>query len=99
MHLPPMRTQMSHHIMLLLCAAATAACASPISRPKSPPAKPIRALLVLGGCCHDYPAQQEILTKGISARANVVWTVAYDPDTGTSHKNPIYDNPDWAKGF
>src|SRR5207248_11144071 len=48
---------------------------------------------------HDYAAQKEILTKGISDRANVLWTVAYDPDTGTTHKNPIYDNADWAKGY
>src|SRR5690242_7512044 len=41
--------------------------------------KPIRALLVLGGCCHDYREQQQILTKGISARANVQWTISYDP--------------------
>jgi type 1 glutamine amidotransferase len=62
-------------------------------------AKPIRALLVIGGCCHDYAKQKDILTQGISARANVVWTVAYDPDKTTSHKNPVYDNPSWAQGF
>jgi type 1 glutamine amidotransferase len=61
--------------------------------------KPIRALLVLGGCCHDYEKQKDLLTKGISARANVEWAVAYDPDKGTSHRNPIYNNADWAKGF
>jgi type 1 glutamine amidotransferase len=63
------------------------------------PAKPIRALLVIGGCCHDYKKQKDILTTGISARANVEWTVSYDPDTGTKHLNPVYNNPDWAKGF
>src|SRR5947209_1092895 len=61
--------------------------------------KPIRALLVIGGCCHDYARQKDILTKGIAARALVKWTVAYDPDTSTTHKNPAYDNPDWAKNF
>jgi type 1 glutamine amidotransferase len=61
--------------------------------------KPIRALLVLGGCCHDYAKQKDILTKGISARANVQWVIAYDPDTGTKHLNPVYEKPDWAKGF
>ena len=65
----------------------------------SPPAKPIRALLVIGGCCHDYGKQKDILPKGISARANVEWTVAYDPDTSTHHLNPVYKDPDWAKGF
>ncbi len=63
------------------------------------PPKPIKALLVLGGCCHDYARQKDLLTRGISARAHVEWTVAYDPDKGTRHKNPVYDNPDWARGF
>ena len=61
--------------------------------------RPIRALLVIGGCCHDYKAQQRIITEGVSARADVQWTISYDPDKGTRHKNPVYDNPDWAKGF
>jgi type 1 glutamine amidotransferase len=61
--------------------------------------KPVRALLVLGGCCHDYQAQQHILKDGISARAHVEITVSYDPDKGTRHLNPVYENADWAKGF
>ena len=61
--------------------------------------KPIRALLVAGGCCHDYKRQKDILTEGISARANVEWVIAYDPDGGTSHLNPVYEKDDWAKGF
>ena len=61
--------------------------------------KPIRALLVLGGCCHDYKEQQQILTRGISARANVQGAVSYDPDTGTKHLNPWYEKDDSAKGF
>jgi type 1 glutamine amidotransferase len=83
-------------IAFALLAGALAAVA-PAS--DTPPAKPIRALLVIGGCCHDYPKQKDILPKGISARANVEWTVAYDPDTGQGHLNPVYKNPDWAKGF
>ena len=61
--------------------------------------KPIRALLVAGGCCHDYKRQKDILTEGVSARANVQWTVAYDPDGSTSHLNPLFRQDDWAKGF
>ena len=67
--------------------------------PAADDTKPVRALLVIGGCCHDYKKQQEILTKGISARANVQWAIAYDPDTGTKHLNPWYEKQDWAKGF
>lgn len=61
--------------------------------------KPIRALLVLGGCCHDYKQQQTLLTKGLSARANIQWKISYDPDTGTRHLNPWYEKEDWARGF
>jgi type 1 glutamine amidotransferase len=64
---------------------------------------PIRALLVTGGCCHDYAKQKDIITKGISARANVEWTISYDPTpnprTATSDLNPIYKNEDWSKGY
>ena len=27
--------------------------------------KPLRALLVIGGCCHDYAAQKDILKAGL----------------------------------
>jgi type 1 glutamine amidotransferase len=64
-----------------------------------PAARPVRALLVIGGCCHDYSKQKDILAKGIAARANVEVTIAYDKDTGTKHLNPVYANVDWAKDF
>lgn len=60
---------------------------------------PVKALLVLGGCCHDYARQKDLITKGVSARANVSWVIAYDPDTTTKHLNPVYAKDDWAKGF
>lgn len=62
-------------------------------------AEPIRALLVLGGCCHDYATQQTLISEGISKRANVQWSIAYDTDKGTKHLNPVYETDDWAKGF
>jgi putative membrane-bound dehydrogenase-like protein len=61
--------------------------------------KPIRALLVTGGCCHDYSRQKLILTKGISARANVVWTVVQQGGTGTNVQIPLYQDRNWAEGF
>ncbi|MFO0804757.1 MAG: ThuA domain-containing protein [Gemmataceae bacterium] len=81
-------------IALLVAAAISLSPA-----PAAEDAKPIRALLVLGGCCHDYKKQQDLITKGVSARANVQWAIAYDPDTGTKHLNPWYEKEDWAKGF
>ena len=61
--------------------------------------KPIKALLVIGGCCHDYAAQQKIITEGISARTKVEWTIAYDPTSSTDQLNPVYKKADWHKGF
>ena len=61
--------------------------------------KPLRALLVLGGCCHEYDKQKDILEAGIEARAHVDVIVAYDPDRSTRHLNPIYESADWHAGF
>ena len=83
--------------LLFVLACAVSRPGTTGSRPGA--TQPIRALLVVGGCCHDYAHQKDILTQGISRRANVEWTIAYDPDTTTRHLNPVYDNPDWAKGF
>jgi type 1 glutamine amidotransferase len=85
--------------MIRAILAATAACVLLTTARADDADKPIRALLVLGGCCHDYAKQKDILTKGISARANVQWAIAYDPDTGTKHLNPVYEKEDWYKGF
>ena len=65
----------------------------------SGPAKPLRALLILGGCCHDYAKQKDILKEGIEARAYVQVDIVYNPDTTTQARFDIYENADWAKGY
>lgn len=62
-------------------------------------ARPIRALLVTGGCCHDYDMQKLIIPRGVSARANVVWTVVHQGGAGTAAEIPLYRDPNWADGF
>lgn len=65
-----------------------------------PKARSIRALLISGGCCHDYPGQDKILSEGISARANVEWTIVRDEgQVGTKHKISAYQKEDWSKGY
>jgi type 1 glutamine amidotransferase len=86
-------------IRTLLRLAALAVCLGLALPASAAEEKPIRVLIVLGGCCHDYARQQKILSDGLAARANVVCTVAYDPNTGTNHLNPVYQNKDWAKDF
>jgi hypothetical protein len=33
-------------------------------------AKPLKVLLITGGCCHDYAKQKDILQKGLEERLN-----------------------------
>jgi type 1 glutamine amidotransferase len=62
------------------------------------PAKPLRALMICGGCCHDYLNQKKIIADGVSARANVEWTIIHEGGDSRTHKVSIYENADWAKG-
>ncbi|MBE0540657.1 MAG: ThuA domain-containing protein [Verrucomicrobia bacterium] len=62
-------------------------------------AKPLRALLITGGCCHDYANQKDILKKGIEARANVVVDQLHTADSSTKPPLAILGNPDYAKGY
>jgi hypothetical protein len=71
---------------------------SGVARAADRPA-PLRALLVCGGCCHDYAAQQEILKNGIESRANVTVDVVFSPDNSTKPPLPIYGNPKYADGY
>ena len=68
--------------------------------------KPLKILLVTGGCCHDYVKQKDVLKAGLEARANVIVDHAHSADGST--KPPIEQiygkpgekpNPDYAKGY
>jgi uncharacterized protein len=78
--------------------------ASLLSATSTLAAEPIRALLICGGCCHDYEAQKKIISEGISARANVTWTILQEGGSGNAngtrnHEMSIYSKPDWALGY
>ena len=62
-------------------------------------AKPLRALLISGGCCHDYQSQNVILSDGISARANIHIDVVWTRDPGHDPKLPLFKDPNWAEGY
>src|SRR5476651_516794 len=62
--------------------------------------KPLKVLLISGGCCHDYAKQKEILKTGLEARANVVVDEVYSGDKTDAPPIPmIYGNPEYAKGY
>jgi type 1 glutamine amidotransferase len=80
---------------LVLGAALLAA----VSAPAADAVKPLRVLLVAGGCCHDYAAQTQILEKGIEARVRADVEVVFNPDKSTKATFEIYGNPDWVSGY
>ena len=61
--------------------------------------KPIQALLITGGCCHNYLFQSAALTTGVEKQADIEWTVVRDGGTGTSAEIDLYKDPDWAKPY
>lgn len=61
--------------------------------------KPLRILLITGGCCHDYDAQKDVLKKGLEERANVVVEQVHTSDNSTKPPLAILGNPDYAKGY
>lgn len=63
------------------------------------PLKPIKALLVTGGCCHDYTAQKELIAKGLMARAHIDVITVEQGGRTTNTKIPLYEKDDWADGF
>ena len=61
--------------------------------------KPLKCLLVTGGCCHDYAFQSKALTLSSSATADINWTVVNKGGKGTTAQIDLYDDPKWAEKF
>jgi len=61
--------------------------------------KPLRVLLITGGCCHDYDHQKDVLKKGLEARANVVIDQVHTSDGSTKPPLAILGKPDYAAGY
>jgi type 1 glutamine amidotransferase len=87
---------MHYHAVIAAMAIAFGLCNACIHAAEP---KPLKALLVTGGCCHDYASQKLILTEGITARANVEWTIVHEGGTSTDHRVSIYEKPDWGKDY
>ncbi len=61
--------------------------------------KPLRLLLVTGGCCHNYKFQSQAMQQGVSAHVDSEWKIVNEGGTGTRAQIALYDQPDWAKPF
>jgi hypothetical protein len=81
----------------LLALTLAFAAQAPLHAQDAP--KPLKILLITGGCCHDYAKQKDILKEGLEARANVIVDHVHSDDKGTKPPLSIYGNPDYAKGY
>lgn len=82
--------------LLLVVSVFAVACLTPFA---SADEKPLKALLVAGGCCHDYEGQHKALFEGIQARANVQVDVWWTDDKSVDPPLNLYDDPNWADGY
>jgi hypothetical protein len=68
-------------LALALAAALPATAAAP---------KPLKVLLVTGGCCHDYVQQKDLLKAGLEADfeagLEAAGTCACSPECGSNHR-------------
>ncbi len=89
------------HLKLFSALFLTAACFCLQTRAEDVPAvKPIEALMVTGGGWHDYFHQKDILMQGISAHANVHWTIFYETLSDEAQEMTLYSGkPDFWKGY
>ncbi|HZZ73147.1 MAG TPA: discoidin domain-containing protein [Pirellulales bacterium] len=88
--------------LALFVAASGVAYSARAEEPKpadSSAVKPLKVLLVTGGCCHDYAKQKDILKNGLEARAHVIVDQLHTDDHGTKFKFKEYASPNWAKGY
>lgn len=81
----------------LLSLSLAALLAAPAFAADAP--KPLKVLLVTGGCCHDYEKQHLILGEGLSSRANIEVEFAHNPDKTTKATFDLYKSKDWAKKY
>jgi len=87
---------MFHHSMLF---AASLILASNFGPAWAAESKPLRALLITGGCCHNYALQTQQFTNALAKLTPVEWTVVKEGGSGTKAEISLYENPNWAKGF
>jgi len=74
------------------------------AEPAAPAAKiysgqKIRALLITGGCCHNYQFQATALTEGIEKRVDIEFDVVNEGGKGTRAMIDLYSDPKWAEPY
>ena len=96
--LKPMMKTISRSLLQSLLAASLLFGAT-LSAQAQKSARPLKVLLITGGCCHAYASQKGILKEGLEARANVIVTQVHTDDSTSNPPLAIYGDPDYAKGY
>ena len=60
---------------------------------------PINALIISGGCCHDYASQDKAVMDLLNAVMPIHWTVVLGMTNIPEGRLPFYQNPNWARGY
>jgi type 1 glutamine amidotransferase len=86
---------------LLLCAVLAVVAASVAGRAQAPaPAQtPVNALIISGGCCHDYALQNKVIIDLLNAVMPIHWTAVQGMTNIPEGKLPFYQNPNYARGY
>lgn len=85
-----------------LALAAALVCPSAVAQSTSRPdsdAPAVKALMITGGCCHDYQNQKRLISEGLSARVGPIdWTIL-EYGSGRDVKADVYRQADWIDGY
>jgi uncharacterized protein len=60
--------------------------------------KPLKIIQVSGGCCHDYPNQQNINKAGLEKRLNCK-VDNFTEGNKRNHRHSLFDKKDCSKGY
>lgn len=103
-HLVPLLTFMTVVSVISTADAQDAAFSEPVAKStstkhRSDQTDTIQALLITGGCCHDYQNQKQIISEGLSDRfEDIEWTIVQYGQT-KDIKADIYRSGDWIDGY
>lgn len=89
----------SIRLALVSCIAVIAVTPVVAAEPSSDANVKIRALLITGGCCHDYQNQKKIISEGLSSRVSGIdWTIL-EYGSKREVKADVYQQGEWIEGF
>jgi len=66
---------------------------------KSTQKRRLQGLLITGGCCHNYDFQTAAIVEAVKKFTEADWKIINEGGNGTKAQIPLYNNPNWAKGY